>query len=74
MFSSLPHDPLPCDLNREQAALQRLQYRMGPCGSVGQSWRVAAVPPVPNNGVVAKKPLPFEPLNRLRENTFSTTG
>jgi hypothetical protein len=32
-----------------------------PCGSVGQSERVTAVLMDPNNFVVAKKPLPFEP-------------
>ena len=52
---------MPYDLNRRQAALQRLRYRLLPCGSVGPSERVAAVLQVPNNFVVAKKPLPLEP-------------
>jgi hypothetical protein len=35
--------------------------RLLPCGSVGQSYRDAAVLQVPNDFVVAKKPLPHEP-------------
>jgi hypothetical protein len=59
VLSSLRHDPVPYDLNRRQAALQRLRYRLAPCGSVGQSYTVAAVLPVPTNCVVAQKPLPL---------------
>jgi hypothetical protein len=63
------------DLNRKQAALQRLRYGLLPCGSVGQSERDAAVLQDPNNFVVAKKPLPLEPhtfsnLYQPANNTF----
>jgi hypothetical protein len=44
--------------------------RLLPCGSVEQSERDAAVLPVPNNFVVAKKPLPLFAFEQPEENYF----
>ena len=61
MSLRLRHDPVPYDLNRRQAALQRLRY--GWCHA-GLSDKVIEMLPFyrfRNNFVVAKKPLTLEP-------------
>jgi hypothetical protein len=58
------------DVNRKTGSFAKASIRLLPDGSAGQSERDAAVLPVPNNCVVAQKPLPLESLNIVKKTIF----
>ena len=57
-------------LKPKTGSFAEASIRLLPCGSVGQSLRGAAVLQVPNNFVVAKKPLPLEPFQQPASHPF----